>query len=180
MFLPGAEQVGLALWRRWVLSGRRGEAVADPPGSGWTLPFTGRYRITFLLTTGLFAGVLIGAFAAGSFEGRPAWQPWVLGGVCAGIAALQAYLLLASFLDRVTVTEQGVALRRLFRADLEFPWADVVRISPNDEGDGWIFLRRDGTKGEVSRFLDGLLLLRRMLEARVPAPVWEEASPHLP
>ncbi|MEW6758403.1 MAG: hypothetical protein AB1347_09290 [Acidobacteriota bacterium] len=180
MFLPGAEQAGLRLWRRWVLAGRRDEAEPCPDGPGWTLAYTGRYRLTFLLTTALFAGVLLGAFATGAFEERPAWEPWVLGGISVAITALQVYLVAASFLDRVTVSERGVVLKRLLRGRMELPWADLDRVFPNGEGDGLVFLRRDGAKGEVSRFLNGLVRLRMLMQAHLPGPRWESASPFLP
>ncbi len=48
MFLPGAEQVGLRLWRKWVLAGRRDEAEPCPDGPGWTLAYRAETASPFL------------------------------------------------------------------------------------------------------------------------------------
>lgn len=182
MYAPGAEQIGLRFWKRWIASGREVQADRRDTSTQWVLVHGWRYRATFFLSFTLFSAAYILAFVAGdSFAKDPAWKRLSFNAATLGIAALNLYLALSAFLDRVALSETEISIHRLALKDFIARWDEIAGAAPNAERSEAVFTAVDGSKRAVSLYMNGLGTLREFLERRVPRERWsglDELLPH--
>ena len=174
MFIPapGVDLALLGWWARWVRNGRRARAESSSPEGGWVLTYTARYRVTvaliFLGFTALYAAAYFGRVVP---VARFTDYLVLIGSI--GLWSLVAGTFLASLIERVTITTQGVR-RRSWHGRDEMAWSSVASIAVSMELHAVTLTAADGSTLRISLYLDGLTSLQDALEAhagmvRVPA-----------
>lgn len=179
--IPFLDRVVARWWSKWVRRGRTAAAQPLPEEPGWSLRYTLRYRLTI---TALFLGfsALYGwafLWARDLLAEEPLWQRiGIVVGSCL-IWLLLAGLQVATLIERVSVTEDGVA-RRSWRGSQRLRWAviDWFRLEPSD--DTLTLGQSEGAQVRISLFLDGLSSLERPLVECFGLGIREILDSHFP
>jgi hypothetical protein len=179
--VPGAEQVGLKLWKRWVLAGRRSQAEPDELCTRWVLRHSWRFKLTFVLALAMFVAAYLFAFHLGSaFAKDPLWKRNLFHAGTLAIVALNGFVVWTAFRERVVFSEEGIRIRRGVRSEASLLWMDIASLGANAEGDEAALKTVTGSKLAFSLYLDGLGTLRQLLERKVPRDRWAAIDPALP
>ncbi len=164
IYVPGLDQLGLHLWRRWVLAGRRAEAESRP--EGWRLAHGVRFRLSMLSIATAFwwAYVYLILVATEELAFEPRWQ--VLAVMWLGwiLLAVVGYVVATAFVDRALLAPDRIESRRAFRRIRSCAWSEIARITLSDDP-GWrVCERQDGRPPlKISVYLHGLGVLASML-----------------
>jgi hypothetical protein len=181
VYAPGAEQIGLRFWKRWILSGRETQARPEEMSTQWVLAHGWRFKATFLVSLALFLTAYVFAFVVGnSFEHDPFWKRVFFNAATLAIVALNLYLVLASFLDSVVLSESGLAIRRVLLKEFAAVWEEVSALTMNNEGDQATVRTVQGARRSFSLYFNGLGTLWSFLDRKVPREKWSQLERMLP
>ena len=169
MVVPGLEMVVQRAWGRWVRAGRLERAKPAVGRAGWELTYTARYKVTVASIFGAFTALYAGGFfLADILRDEPEWKRWALAAGSLLIWLLLAAVCLGSWVERVTVTDEGVE-RRSWRGVQSFPWEEVQSFRILHEEEALDLRSPDGRTLRISLFLDGLGSLEPYLVRRFGA-----------
>lgn len=170
IYIPGLDQLGLHLWRRWVLAGRRSEAASRP--AGWRLAHGARFRLSMLSIAVLFwwAYAYLFIVSPEDLESEPRWQVvgvmwlgWILLGVL-------GYVVATAFVDSALLAPDRIGTRKAFRRPRSCSWGEITGVSLSADKD-WLVIEREAQRPplKVSAYFHGLGALDSMLALNVPA-----------
>jgi hypothetical protein len=171
--MTGLEHVISECWLAWMRRGRTAHAYKSD--AGWNLVLTRRERWSMLAIGICFCLFYSWTFAAGYLSvGGPSWKGILLGWSSIALWIVVVAGTLATWLERVTVSNAGVVRRSLWRSR-RITWPTLTRVEAIKLGNGIKLVDNHGVTIPISGSLDGLPVLVDHLDRYAPADKAVEA-----